>query len=82
MDRSNESIKDRNRREDNERRRQQQAEHFETDLRLRFMATPGATLAEWEKQKGKILSDTRAARVERQQEQAGRAHLDLARKYF
>ena len=45
-------------------------------------ATPGATPAEWEKQKGKILLDTRTALVERQQEQAGRAHLDMTRKYF
>lgn len=55
---------------DLEDRRQREADRHEGEIRRIFMAQPGATEAEWSRQKADILAKDRAAQAVKQRDQA------------
>jgi len=63
---------------DLEERRQREAERHERELRSAYLAQPGATEADWTKEKASILAEDRAARTVRQRNEARE---QIARQY-
>lgn len=61
-----------------EDQRKREAERYERDIRRIYLSQPGATEAEWSKEKARILADDRAARTVRER---NAAQAQIARSY-
>jgi hypothetical protein len=64
-----------------EDRRQREAERHERELRRAFMATPGATPEQWEKEKTTILATDRAEQSAKNKDAARQAQGRLYRNF-